>query len=98
MLAEVVDNGVTAEELERAKNRLIADAVYAQDSQRDDGALVRRGADDRLHRRAGSAPGPTASAPSRAEAVHDAARDWLDKRRSVTGYLIKERAAEEKRS
>ena len=34
-----------------------------------------------------------------AEQVRDAARRWLDKRRSVTGYLIKEGAArEEKRS
>ena len=33
VIADVVDKGVTAEELERAKTRLIADAVYAQDSQ-----------------------------------------------------------------
>ena len=30
---DVVANGVTADEVERAKNRLIADAIYAQDSQ-----------------------------------------------------------------
>ena len=34
VLAEVIENGVTADELERAKNRMIADAVYANDNQR----------------------------------------------------------------
>ena len=33
-----------------------------------------------------------------ADAVREAARTWLDKRRSVTGYLIKELPATEKRS
>ena len=33
MIDDVVAKGVTADEVERAKNRLIADAVYAQDSQ-----------------------------------------------------------------
>ena len=33
VIAEVIDKGITAEELDRAKNRLIADAVYAQDNQ-----------------------------------------------------------------
>ena len=33
VIDEVVANGVTADEVERAKNRLVADAVYAQDSQ-----------------------------------------------------------------
>ena len=33
VLAEVIGKGVTPEELERAKSRMIADAVYAQDSQ-----------------------------------------------------------------
>jgi zinc protease len=32
-----------------------------------------------------------------ADAVRDAARSWLDRRRSVTGYLVKE-LPEEKRS
>ena len=30
--------------------------------------------------------------------VRDAARQWLDKRRSVTGFLVKELRPEEKRS
>ena len=33
MLSDVVAHGVTAEELDLAKNRMIADAVYAQDNQ-----------------------------------------------------------------
>jgi zinc protease len=33
-----------------------------------------------------------------ADAVREAARRWLDKRRSVTGYLIKDTRPEEKRS
>ena len=33
-----------------------------------------------------------------AEAVRDAAHRWLDKRRSVTGHLVKEMPAEDKRS
>ena len=32
------------------------------------------------------------------EAVQNAARTWLDKRRSVTGYLVKETRPEDKRS
>src|SRR5262249_56710975 len=34
VLADLIDNGVTAEELERAKGRMIANAVYANDNQR----------------------------------------------------------------
>jgi zinc protease len=30
--------------------------------------------------------------------VREAARRWLDKRRSVTGYLVKDARSEEKRS
>ena len=33
MIAQVIDKGVSNEELERTKTRLIADAVYAQDNQ-----------------------------------------------------------------
>jgi zinc protease len=98
VIADVLDKGVTAEEIERAKVRLIADAVFAQDSQ------------STLARWYGSAltTGLTVEKiktwPSRIravtpEAVRDAARAWLDKRRSVTGYLIKgEARPEEKRS
>ena len=63
VLDDVIDHGITADELDRAKTRLIADAVYAQDNQVDLGALVRRGAGDRRRPSTWSAPGPTASAP-----------------------------------
>ena len=33
VVAQLIDKGVTQEELERTKTRLIADAVYAQDNQ-----------------------------------------------------------------
>jgi zinc protease len=100
VLAEIVENGVTAEELDRAKNRMIADAVYANDNQRmmaqwygaslATGATVEqvRGWPDRIR-------------DLTADAVRDAARRWLDKHRSVTGYLVKEtrpERSEEKRS
>jgi zinc protease len=96
VIAEVAKNGITADELERAKTRLIADAVYAQDNQ---GTLARwygaalttggsveqiKGWPDRLR-------------ATTAEQVRDAARKWFDKRRSVTGYLVKELQPVEKR-
>jgi zinc protease len=97
VLAEVVETGVTAEELERAKNRMIADAVYANDNQRMMaqwyGSSLATGATvDQVRK------WPDRMRAVTAEAVHDTARRWLDKRRSVTGYLIKDNRPEEKRS
>ncbi len=52
MIDDVVAKGVTADEVERAKNRLIADAIYAQDSQatmaRWYGAALTTGVDRRV--------------------------------------------------
>jgi zinc protease len=97
VLAEVIEKGVTAEELERAKSRLLADAVYANDNQRMlaqwYGASLATGATvDQIRE------WPDRIRLVTAEAVRDAARRWLDKERSVTGYLIKDTRAEEKRS
>ncbi len=93
------DNGPTAEELERSKSRMIADFVYAQDNQ---GQLAR------LYGTAlttGSNVEAVLARPERlravtAEQVRDAARRYLDKRHSVTGYLVREGGAprEEKKS
>jgi len=88
----VTNNGVTAEELERAKTRLVADAIYAADSQ----ASLARWYGTALM--TGASVDDVKSWPSRikavtAEAVQQAARDWLDKRRSVTGYLVKDTIA-----
>jgi zinc protease len=97
VIAEIAAKGVTAEELERAKNRLIADAVYAQDSQSTlarwyGAALTTGGTVEQVQ-----------SWPERiravgADAVQAAARQWFDKRRSVTGYLIKDTRPGETRS
>jgi len=97
VLADVVENGVSAEELERSKNRLIADAVYANDNQRTlaqwYGASLATGATvDQVR------TWPDRIRLVNADAVRDAARRWLDKRRSVTGYLVKDTRSEEKRS
>jgi zinc protease len=86
-LAEVVAKGVTAEEMSRAKSRMIADMAYAQDSQatlaRIYGAALTTGSTVERVRtwteRIRAVP---------AEAVQDVARRYLDKRRSVTGYLL----------
>ena len=94
VLAEVIENGVTSEELTRSQNRMIADAIYANDSQRMMaqwyGAALATGAsvDD------------VRAWPERIRAVdqasvREAARRWLDKRRSVTGYLVKDARSEE---
>jgi zinc protease len=97
VLANVVENGVSAEELERSKNRLIADAVYANDNQRTlaqwYGASLATGATIEQVR-----TWPDRIRLVNADAVRDAARRWLDKRRSVTGYLVKDTRSEEKRS
>jgi zinc protease len=95
VIARVAAEGVTEEELERAKTRLIADSVFAQDSQA------------RLARMygAGLAVGLTVEDISRwpdrvrivtAEEVRAAARTWLDLRRAVTGHLTPPPAAKPK--
>jgi zinc protease len=98
IIAQVIEKGVTAEELERTKTRLIADAVYAQDNQ----ASMARWYGAALT--TGGSVNDVKNWPDRiravtAEQVQDAARQWLDKRRSVTGYLIKDVSPQaEKRS
>ena len=98
MIAEVVEKGVTAEELERAKNRLIADAVYAQDNQ----ATLARWYGAALT--TGSTVEQVQTWPDRiravtAEAVRDAARKLA--RQAPLGDRLSDQgqpAAEEKRS
>jgi zinc protease len=97
VLNGVVDKGVTADELDRAKNRMIADAIYANDSQRTlaqwyGAALTTGSTVDQVR------TWPDRIRAVTAKDVQDAARQWLDKRRSVTGYLVKEARGEEKRS
>jgi len=98
VIAAFLDKGPTPEELERSKSRMIADYVYAQDNQstlaRMYGAALTTG----------STVEDVQTRPERlravtAEQVRDAARRYLDKRQSVTGYLVKDGASrEEKKS
>jgi zinc protease len=97
VIDDVIANGVTSDEVDRAKARLIADAIYAQDSQstmaRWYGAALTTG----------STVEAVQTWPDRlravtADAVNAAAKAWLDKRRSVTGHLIKDSQKEEKRT
>jgi zinc protease len=97
VLEDVISHGITADELDRAKTDLVADAVYAQDNQ----ATLARWYGS------GLATGETIDEirawPDHvravtADAVRDAAKHWLDVRRSVTGYLVKNLQPEENRS
>src|SRR3954468_11257186 len=99
VIAEVSQNAVRAEDLERVKTQLIAEAIYAQDNQatlaRWYGAAITTGLsiDD-------VRAWPDRIRAVTAEQVRAAAQKWLDKKRSVTGYLVKDTNAkrEEKRS
>jgi zinc protease len=99
VIADLGQNTVRPEDLERVKTQLIAEAIYAQDNQ----ATLARWYGGALT--TGSSIDDIRSWPDRiravtAEQVRDAARKWLDKKRSVTGYLIKDATPkrEEKRS
>jgi zinc protease len=97
VLADVIAHGVTADELDRSKNRLIADAVYADDNQ----ATLARWYGSALV--TGQTVDMVRTWPDRiravtADAVQQAARTWLDRRHSVTGYLVKSLQPEESHS
>jgi zinc protease len=97
VIDDVIAKGVTPDEVERAKNRLVADAIYAQDSQ----ATMARWYGAALT--TGSSVESVQTWPDRlravtVDAVNAAAKAWLDKRRSVTGYLVKDSQKEEKRT
>jgi zinc protease len=88
VIAEVIEKGVIEAELQRSKTKLVADAVYAQDSQSTLARWYGAGLTT------GSTVADVRAWPKRIAAVtvadvHAAAREWLDKRRSVTGYLVK---------
>jgi zinc protease len=97
VIADVIAHGITADELDRAKNRLIADAVYAQDNQvtlaRWYGSALATGETVDMVR-----TWPDNIRAVTGDAVQAAARQWLDRRRSVTGYLVKSLQPEEKHS
>jgi zinc protease len=87
VLAGFVSGPVDPDALERAKTRLIADTIYAQDNQaslaRWYGAALATGQTIEQVQ-----AWPAAIEATTAEAVREAARKWLDRRRAVTGYLL----------
>jgi len=100
VIADVVQKPIRAEDLERVKTQLIADAIYAQDNQamlaRWYGAALATGLSIEDIRN-----WPNRIRAVTADQVSAAAKKWLDKKRSATGYLIKDTATakrEEKRS
>jgi zinc protease len=99
VIADTKENLPSAEDMERVKTQLIAEAIYAQDNQ----ATLARWYGGGLT--TGLSIDEIRSWPDRiravtADQVRDAAKKWLDMKRSVTGYLIKDTAPkrEEKRS
>jgi zinc protease len=89
VIAVIAEKGITAEELERARTRIIADAVYARDNQATmarwyGGALVTGATVEQVK------GWPDRIRAVTADNVRDAARNWLQKERSVTGYLVKD--------
>ncbi|MBT1517628.1 insulinase family protein, partial [Bradyrhizobium sp. SRL28] len=91
VIADLAQNPARAEDLERVKTQLIAQAIYAQDDQatlagRYGSALTTGLSIDDIR------SWPDRIRAVTAEQVRDAAAKWLDKKRSVTGYLIKDTA------
>jgi zinc protease len=87
VIRRFIDEPIDEEHLRRAKTRLVADAIYAQDSQ----ASLARWYGEALA--TGLTIEDVARWPERMEAVTaadivNAARKWLDKRRAVTGFLL----------
>jgi zinc protease len=97
VIAEVVTNGVTQEELRREKTKLVADVVYSWDDPftlaRMYGAALTTGLTvDTIKE------WPDRIRAVTADQVQEAAKKWLATRHSVTGYLVKPPAPPEKRS
>jgi zinc protease len=92
VIARLIDDPIDEADLQRARTRLVADAIYAQDNQaslaRWYGASLTTGLtiEDITY-------WPEHIEAVTAEGVQKAARKWLDKRRAVTGFLLPEAAA-----
>jgi zinc protease len=87
VLAEVRDNGVKPDELERVRNAAIADIIYDADNQTNlarayGWALVTGRSIDNVKNREADLAAVTV------DDIKAAARNYLDVRRSVTGYLL----------
>jgi zinc protease len=86
VIADIRENGVTEEELNRAKNSVVAQAIYSQDSQQAMARIVGSAL------MTGQTLEDVQTWPERIqgvtlEAVQEAAKKYLDADRSVTGYL-----------
>ncbi|HVT54847.1 MAG TPA: pitrilysin family protein [Xanthobacteraceae bacterium] len=97
VIAEIVANGITAEELARAKTKLVADVVYSWDDPftlaRMYGAALTTGLSVETIQE-----WPDHIRAVTADQVQEAAKKWLASRHYVTGYLVKPPASPEKRS
>ena len=89
VIADIAQNGVRSEDLERVKTQLIAETVYAQDNQatlaRWYGGAMTTGLSIEDIRN-----WPERIRAVTAEQVRNVVQKWFDKKRSVTGYLIKD--------
>ncbi|HET7887385.1 MAG TPA: pitrilysin family protein [Bradyrhizobium sp.] len=89
VIDDIAQNGIRAEDLERVKTQLIAETVYAQDNQ----ATLARWYGGAMT--TGLSIEDIRSWPDRiravtADQVRAVVQKWFDKKRSVTGYLIKD--------
>lgn len=97
VIADLVTEGITAEELARAKTKLVAEVVYSWDDPfalaRMYGSALATGLSVKTIRE-----WPERIRAVTADQVQAAAKKWLLSRHSVTGYLVKPPAPPEKRS
>jgi zinc protease len=89
VIADVIDKGVTAEEIDRAKRRVRAEAIYRQDNPSGlanmFGGMLAAGGSIEIAR-----DWPERIAAVTPDQVRAVAGKYLDSRRSVTGYLLPE--------
>ncbi|MFK4719568.1 zinc protease [Bradyrhizobium niftali] len=89
VIADIAGNPASNADLERVKTRLIARVTYAQDNQEMLARWYGRGLTTGLS--IDDIRGwPDGIRAVGAQQVQEAARKWFDKKRAVTGYLIKE--------
>ena len=91
VLNDIVKNGVTAAELERAKSSYLADYVYESDNQ---ATLARRyGWNLAVGRTVADVEGwPAAISKVTLDDIKKVAAEYLDVRHSVTGYLLPDKS------
>lgn len=98
VIERIAKHGVEADEMDRVKTRILASTIFSQDNQttlaRIYGAALTTGLTASSIKE-----WPTKVRSVTPEQVQAAAKNWLDLRRAVTGYLIRpQEAAPEKRT